>query len=135
MRIFYDKCGLPIHLQSISGEDSFAGIIEGSPWIIQRHRYLKGCEINEQKKGVYVYGLDEIKQQIDTNDKHTDIWPPQERWTANLHAYLNTRVNGRYSLKLKWYQNQKDPFEYMALILSSIDFMSHAIFVEEMDED
>ncbi|VAW68771.1 hypothetical protein MNBD_GAMMA10-1064 [hydrothermal vent metagenome] len=132
MRVFIDKTGMEINLERIDGDDSFAGILEGSAYMIREHRYVQGCSKNEKEDGCYVFGMEELGDELALGNKYS-VLPLQERWVAYL--YTNSwEPDGRYFLKLMWYQDAMDPFQKLKSIISETVFRDHAVFLEGYDE-
>ena len=136
MRIFTDKNAKTVHVVSLSGNDSFAGIIEATPYLVKRHRLIQGCRYMEECQGGYVHGLDELEQEIKIRGKNDDIWPPQERWVAKLVSRsVKAEQSGNCCVTARWYQEGGDPFEMLKTIVSNIDFYQYCIFVADTDKD
>ena len=63
MRILQDKNGFAVKIDVIRGEDAYAGMIEGTPYLARRFRLLQG-QREMGKPGHFVHGLDELEREI-----------------------------------------------------------------------
>lgn len=139
MRKFKDKKGYEISVSSISGDDSFAGIIEGSAYMVRKMRILTAKRDMEKTEGVFYWGLEELENEIESLGRTTNILPPKERWIAyvGVSSYLGPDGDvykyENKSLKIHWYQENCDPMETLKNIVSNIDFLS--LCVTEITEE
>lgn len=125
MRILTDINNDEIHLERITGEDVYAGVIEATPYMVRQYR------VTDAKKqlatlGCYFYGLADLESDLETAGSNSDIWPTPERWEAKL-------VKGSNVLYVMWYQEGGDPIEYLRTIVSGINFKERAVRKEEQD--
>jgi hypothetical protein len=136
VRKYKDKTGLNLDLFSITGEDAFSGMLEGSPYMVRKYRLLKANNMIG-KKGVFYYGQEEIEQELSTLPKDTDIWPADERWYAVIGAnnYLGGGKVKRERLSIHWYQQGENPMEKLQLIIEQLDFQLLCLTTEVEDDD
>lgn len=130
MRQYKDEKGYQLTVDSIQGDDSFSGILEGSAYMVRKMRFIKAKRDIEQNLGVLYWGLDELEKEIESLERTTDIWPPKERWVAFVGVSSYLGKNGdvyKYEnkrLKIVWFQEGGDPMETLKNIISKIDFLS-----------
>ncbi len=141
MRNFKDNKDYEVCVSSISGDNAFSGLLEGTPYMARRVRLRKARRDLEQRKGMYCWGLDELEKELQRLDKDTGIWPDKERWVASVGVseYLGCE-NELYkyenkNLRIHWFQEGGDPMEKLKFIVSNIDFLSLCVteVVEEYD--
>lgn len=121
MREFLDCNGIPLNLMEIRGCDAYEGMLEGTPFMCRKWRLITGRNAMKEP-GVYVQGLDVLESEIARLDRHTDVWPPREKWTARLHGCDDWEQKVRYELYIIWYQEAIDSMQFISSIISSLDF-------------
>lgn len=139
MRQYKDRKGYQISVCTIQGDNSFAGILEGSAYMVRKMRYMKATRDMEKNKGVLYWGLNELEKEIQYLERTTDIWPPKERWVASVGVSSYLGPDGdvyKYknkNLKIIWFQEGGDPMLELENIISEIDFES--LCVTEITEE
>jgi hypothetical protein len=132
MRDFKDCNGLKLRLLSVSGEDTFEGLLEGSPYMVRKFRIHGGRKWMDTP-GHYCPGLDELEREIATLDRDHGVWPPRYGWTATLVTGWD-QDGWRGCLTVRWYDEIiDDPLSRLQEILSGIDFSSSCVKEQSLD--
>lgn len=128
MRDYRDRNGLKLRLLSVSGENGFEGILEGSPYMLRRLRIVDGRRWLDTP-GRYFVGLDELEAQVAAMDRDHHVSPPQYRWTATLVTDLDRDAGCRGRLTVLWYDDDlpSAPLSRLQEILLGIDFSTSCI--------
>ena len=125
MRDLTDSEGVIVRPESIAGEDAYAGMLEGTPYLARKFRLIQGRNAMTQP-GVLVHGLDDLEREIEVTPRDTDLWAPNERWTAHLVSGVDYARMVRRCMVLVWYQSAEDPMERLSRIVKTIDFQWHS---------
>ncbi|SRR5229473_2760228 len=133
MRDFRDRNGLKLGLLSVSGDDRFDGLLEGSPYMVRKFRIHQGRQWLDTP-GRYCAGLDELERQVAAMDRDYSVWPPQYSWSATLVTDWDWDTKCRGRLTVLWYEDDDDPLSRLQEILSGIDFSASCVKERRMDE-
>jgi hypothetical protein len=125
MRDMTDSKGIIVRPESVTGDDAYAGMLEGTPYLARRFRLIQGRNAMTQP-GVLVYGLDELEREIEVTSRDTDLWAPNERWTARLVSDVDYKNMVRHYMLLTWYQRAEDPMQRLSDIVKTLDFRRHS---------
>jgi hypothetical protein len=125
VRDFRDRNGVKLRLLSVSGEDSFDGLLEGSPYMVRKLMIVEGRRWLSTT-GRYCDGLDELEREVAAMDRDYHVWPPRYRWTATLVTNWD-EAGDRGRLAVLWYEDSDGDLLSASLarlqeILSGIDF-------------
>ena len=137
MRPMTDKNGLEVRIDTVSGYDVYAGMLEGTPWLARKMRLRQG-QSSMSTPGHYVDGIDLLERELEYLPRTYEIWAPNERWTASvvtptvaaapIDKGTHTEWPGhRHVLVVHWYQEGGDPLSRLAEIIARIDFMQYSI--------
>jgi hypothetical protein len=124
MRTLTDINGYSIRPEHVRGEDAYAGMLEGTPYLARKLRLLGGRRQME-RRGVFVHGLGELEREIAETPRDSSTWAPNERWTARLVGPTDWKRRVRQYLELTWYQEGEDPMKRLAELVSTLDFERH----------
>ena len=119
-----DKNDLKVQIEVIRGDDAYAGMLEGTPYLARKMRLLQGRE-RMKRAGEYVDGLDDLEREISGMQRDYEIWAPNERWSARLITPIDWASHRRHYLVISWYQQGGDPLSRLAAIVSGLDFMQY----------
>ena len=120
MRQLIDRAGFSAQIENIRGEDAYAGMLEGTPYLARRFRLLQGRNLMNSP-GHFVHGMDELEREIEETQRDTEIWAPNERWTAKLVEEPDYSRGVRKFVFITWYQQAEDPMERPTKIVASIE--------------
>jgi hypothetical protein len=135
MRNYSDKNGHSVSIYTIYGKNTEAGMIEGTPSLVRRHRLLSAEEQMHKNEGLFYWGLEQIEQEI----KSSQEWPAETFWEAEVYSSKSLgQVNDKYlterrSLTIRWYSDDDQPLVFLREIIKSIDFL--ALSRTRIDED
>ncbi|MDK2124134.1 hypothetical protein [Parachitinimonas caeni] len=121
MRTMEDAKGIVLFLDWVRGEDAYAGMLEGTPYLARKFRLLRG-RTAMNSPGVYVHGLDELEAEIATLSRDTPIWAPRESWCARLLEAPDWHLRLQNYLLIQWYQEGGDPMATLSSIVATLDF-------------
>ena len=122
MRKMVDAKGVVVTAEFVRGEDAYAGMLEGTPYLARKFRLMQGQQMMK-RAGTIVLGLDELEREIAVTTRDSDNWAPNERWTARLIGTTDRGRNIRRYLILIWYQKGIDPMLRLANLVTDLDFL------------
>lgn len=128
MRNARDINGHAVHVESVTAESAFAGMIEGNPFLDRKWRVLTGNEWMKQP-GRLVHGLDAIARELAQMDVRHSVWADNERWEARIVDDIDFGAWTQRVLLLRWYQQGGDPMARLQEIIESFDFCALAVTV------
>jgi hypothetical protein len=136
LRSFTDKSGLQVELMSLKLSYVYEGLIEGSR--SGAHEVFKRNIERELKSGraFYVVGFSEPDAKVEKRWSNPDQWPPAElvearcrsKWVPN-----GKHPHGHTSMTIKWYQDDGDPFSYLAQVIKRISWAEYSEYIELVD--
>lgn len=119
MRQLTDKAGFTASLESIHGIDSFAGILEATPFLLRKLRQARMRRTTE-KPGHYFPGMDDLTEELQDMASDYKVWPDKEFWYAKLVRSPEWPENRRQFVVLYWFQEGDEPLKKLAEIVSTI---------------
>jgi hypothetical protein len=131
-----DNLGLEVRIDLIQGNDAYAGMIEGTPWLARKFRLMQ-CRKKIAQLGQYVDGIDLLERELEDLSRDTETWAPNEHWFARLVSETvwttpidkgsHTEWPGhRQVLGISWYQEGGDPLVRLAEIVRGLDFKKYS---------
>lgn len=133
MRKMTDQNGVEIHVDMVRGDDAYAAMLDGTPYLARKMRLSHG-RARMKEIGTYVDGLDCLERELDAMARDHEIWAPNERWTARIVTPTRCEPNPdttsedvwichRQFMTVDWYQQGGDPLTRLADIVAGLDFM------------
>jgi len=132
MRSFTDINGISIRPEEVRGDDAYAGMLEGTPYLARKFRLISGREQMERRVA-FVHGLDELEKELAVTPRDASTWAPNERWTARLVGLPDWEKKTRQYLYFTWYQEGGDPMNRLKELISTLDF-GHYCLEEAFDD-
>lgn len=126
MRNTLDLNGHAVHLLSVTGENSFNGVIEGNPYLQRKWRVVMGRKWMEQP-GHLVHAIDDMERELAAMDSRHEVWGPIERWEAVVADQIDFGASTQRMLSLRWYQEGGDPMARLQEIIAGLDFRALAV--------
>jgi hypothetical protein len=113
-----------VMLVSLELFDIYEGLLEGGPQMVRKF-HLHSFDHRAREGGAWVmHGRDEIERDIASG---SDIPLPAVRAEARLRESV---AGGRRVLNVVWFQSwHEDPFDQLASVVSSIDWIGQAQYV------
>ncbi len=124
MRKITDKSGFETFIEFVKGENAFAGLQEGTPYLVRKMRLSSGRQ-NMRMPGCYFHGLDDIERELNAMPPNHNVWPHNEKWTAKLVSASQGNARRREYLVVHWFQQDEDPMQRLRDILSGLEFREY----------
>jgi hypothetical protein len=122
----------------VYGDDAYATMLEGTPYLARKLR-LHQCQQIMKRAGSYVDGVEELERELATMSAREEAWAPNERWHAKLitatdwetsadraASGITQQLGHRHVLNVHWYQQGCDPMTRLAEIVADLDVMHYA---------
>jgi len=129
MRELKDKTGFITSIDFIRGEDAYAGMLEGTPYLARKMRLLIMSRIL-QTPGNYAADIKALSDELANTTRDSDIWPDNERWTAKLVISPEWGMNRRQYVLVSWFQQGGDPIAKLEQIVSNVEIEQYLAYEE-----
>jgi hypothetical protein len=134
MREFVDRNGQSMQLMELRGHNDFEGLLEGSPYGVRILRLHRARQWMGERRGRFVFELDNLAAQVALKDTKTKVLPPVEQWNARVRGAIDWDRKVERLLYLRWFQGEDDPVQRLREILATLDFIALSVEIS-MDLD
>ena len=133
LRKFKDRDEIQIELLSLHLSYVYEGLIEGSHSGAHEVLRKKIARKLDASDSLFIVGFSEHDADVEKRWSKREKWPPAElvkvrcrsRWVPE-----GRHPHGHTFLQIEWYQDDGDPFDYLAKALKSISWKEYSKYME-----